>query len=57
MKKQHIIFHKDGSVCAKENMVDGALDGYWVWFKKDGIKIPSGCFKKEKQIDEWTAYK
>lgn len=37
-------------------MVNGACDGYWEWFRKDGTKMRSGHFKKGKQAGEWTTY-
>jgi antitoxin component YwqK of YwqJK toxin-antitoxin module len=54
--KKHIVYHKDGSVWAKGNMVGGNPHGYWEWFRKDGIKMRSGYFKKGKQVGEWTTY-
>ena len=56
MKQQHIEYHKDGSVWAKGEMVDGVPDGYWEWFRKDGTKMRSGYFKNGKQIGEWITY-
>ena len=56
MKKLHIEYHKDGSIWAKGNMVDGQCDGYWEWFRKDGTKMRSGHFKLGKQVKEWTTY-
>ena len=55
-RKQHIEYHKDGSVWAKGMMVDGKCDGYWEWFRKDGTKMRSGNFKEGKQAGEWTTY-
>ena len=54
--KQHIVYHKDGSIWAKGKMVNGACEGYWEWFRKDGTKLRSGHFKKGKQIGEWITY-
>lgn len=53
---KHIKYHKDGSVWAKGEMADGKMEGYWEWFRKDGTKLRSGHFKKDKQIGEWTTY-
>lgn len=38
MKKEHIEYHKDGSVWARGNLIDGECNGYWEWFRKDGTK-------------------
>ncbi len=54
--KKHIIYHKDGSVWAKGNMIDGECDGYWEWFRKDGTKMRSGYFLKGKQAGKWITY-
>jgi antitoxin component YwqK of YwqJK toxin-antitoxin module len=54
--KDHIVYHKDGSIWAKGKMVGGKPDGYWEWFRKDGIIMRSGYFKNGKQTDEWTTY-
>ncbi len=54
--KQHIVYHKDGSIWAKGKMVGAKSEGYWVWFRKDGTKMRSGYFKNGKQIGKWTTY-
>ena len=54
--KQHIKYHKDGSVWAKGQMEDGVMEGYWEWFRKDGTKMRSGTFKNGKQVGEWITY-
>lgn len=64
--KPHIIYHKDGSVWAKGNMlalrslgkggIKEVCDGYWEWFRKDGTKMRSGYFKNGKQTGEWITY-
>ena len=56
MKQQRIVYHKDGSIWAKGDMVDGECDGYWEWFRKDGSKMRSGYSNKNEQIGEWTTY-
>jgi antitoxin component YwqK of YwqJK toxin-antitoxin module len=52
----HIEYHKDGSVWAKGQKLDGVLTGYWEWFRKDGTKMRSGFFEAGRQIGEWTTY-
>jgi antitoxin component YwqK of YwqJK toxin-antitoxin module len=37
-------------------MVDGHQDGYWEWYRKDGVIMRSGYFKNNKQVGEWTTY-
>lgn len=56
MKQSHIKYHKDGSVWAKGETEDGAPDGYWEWFRKDGIKMRSGYFKDGIQVGDWITY-
>jgi antitoxin component YwqK of YwqJK toxin-antitoxin module len=56
MKKQHIEYHKDGSVWAKGIMVDGQCEGYWEWFRKDGTRMRSGYFKNGIQVGKWITY-
>ena len=52
----HIIYHNDGSIWAKGNLVNGQCDGYWEWFRKDGTKMRSGHFDNNKQVGEWITY-
>jgi antitoxin component YwqK of YwqJK toxin-antitoxin module len=47
-------YHKDGTTWSKGKVVDGLPDGYWEWFRKDGIIMRSGYFEKGKQMGEWT---
>jgi antitoxin component YwqK of YwqJK toxin-antitoxin module len=56
MKKQTIEYHRDGSIHAKGDMVNGVPDGYWEWFRLDGTKMRSGHFKKGEQVGEWITY-
>lgn len=55
-EQEHIQYHKDGSLWAKGQTVDGVATGYWEWFRKDGSKLRSGYFEKGKQVGEWTTY-
>ena len=54
--KDHVHYHKDGTVWAKGQMVDGVMTGYWEWFRKDGSIMRSGYFAKGEQVGEWTTY-
>lgn len=54
--KEHVEYHKAGTVRARGQIVDGALTGYWEWFRKDGTKMRSGYFEEGKQVGEWTTY-
>ena len=38
MKKKVTKHHKDGSVSAVGQELDGLPDGYWEWFRIDGTK-------------------
>lgn len=54
--QEHIEYHKDGSIRAKGQKLDGRLTGYWEWFRKDGTKMRSGYFEQGEQVGEWTTY-
>lgn len=53
---KHTVYHKDGTIWAKGEMINDILEGYWEWFRKDGTKLRSGYFKKGVQTGEWTTY-
>ena len=55
-EQDYVHCHKDGTVWAKGKMVNGKCAGYWEWFRKDGVKLRSGCFEKGEQTGEWTTY-
>ena len=55
-EKNHIVYHKDGSVWAKGKTSRGKPTGYWEWFRKDGTKLRSGYFEEGEQTGEWTTY-
>lgn len=52
----HTEYHKDGSVWAKGQMLDGVPVGYWEWFRVDGTKMRSGTFEDGEQVGEWTTF-
>lgn len=52
----YIKYHKDGSVWAKGQTLDGVMTGYWEWFRKDGTKLRSGSFENGEQVGTWTTY-
>lgn len=54
--KPHVEYHRDGSIWAKGQMIDGVPTGYWEWFRKDGTKMRSGTFTDGQQTGEWTTY-
>ena len=54
--KEYTHFHKDGSVWATGQIVDGQMHGYWEWFRKDGSKMRSGHFEMGKQVGKWTTF-
>jgi antitoxin component YwqK of YwqJK toxin-antitoxin module len=54
--KDHIHYHKDGSIWAKGQMLGDQMHGYWEWYRKDGIIMRSGHFDKGVQVGEWTTY-
>ncbi len=54
--RPHIVHHKDGSVWAKGQTLDGVPTGCWEWFRKDGTRMRSGTFEHGRQVGEWTTY-
>lgn len=52
----HVHYHKDGTVWAKGHLIDGVMTGYWVWFRKNGIRLRSGSFEDGEQVGTWTTY-
>jgi antitoxin component YwqK of YwqJK toxin-antitoxin module len=52
----HVHYHKDGTIWAKGQMIDGVMAGYWEWFRKDGTIMRSGSFENGEQAGEWTTY-
>jgi antitoxin component YwqK of YwqJK toxin-antitoxin module len=54
--KEHIEYHKGGTVRARGQTLDGELTGYWEWFRTGGTKMRSGYFGAGKQVGEWTTY-
>ncbi|HEV2236418.1 MAG TPA: hypothetical protein VGR57_07115 [Ktedonobacterales bacterium] len=56
MREEHVEYYKDGSVKGRGWLVDGKMDGYWEWFRKDGSKMRSGHFEAGEQVGEWITY-
>ena len=54
--KEHVHYHKDGTVWAKGQIVNEVMTGYWEWFRKDGSIMRSGYFEDGEQVGEWTTY-
>jgi antitoxin component YwqK of YwqJK toxin-antitoxin module len=54
--KLHEHFHKDGSLWAKGQTLDGKMHGYWEFFRRDGVIMRSGHFDSGMQTGEWTTY-
>ena len=52
----HVHRHKDGTLWATGEMLDGQMTGYWEWFRKDGSKMRSGTFVNGAQVGEWTTF-
>jgi antitoxin component YwqK of YwqJK toxin-antitoxin module len=53
----HEYFHKDGSLWARGELIDGVMEGYLEWFRKDGSRMRSGSFEHGVQVSEWTTYR
>jgi len=54
--KEDIRYHKDGSIWAKGQSIDGVLTGYWEWFRKSGVTMRSGNFDNGVPVGDWTTY-
>jgi antitoxin component YwqK of YwqJK toxin-antitoxin module len=54
--KPYTKLHRDGSVWARGQTLDGTPTGYWEWFRKDGTRMRSGWFDDGRQVGEWTTY-
>lgn len=52
----YVKYHKDGSLWARGQKLDGVETGYWEWFRKDGTRLRSGTFEDGQQVGEWTTY-
>ena len=39
--RKHIQYHKDGTIWAKGQTVNGVVTGYWEWFRTNGTKMRS----------------
>jgi antitoxin component YwqK of YwqJK toxin-antitoxin module len=52
----HTEYHKDGSIWAVGQTLNGVPTGYWEWFRKDGTRMRSGTFANGQQVGEWTTY-
>ena len=55
-EKEHVEYHKDGSIWAKGGIVNGRPTGYWEWFRKEGTIMRSGHFEDGNQVGEWITY-
>ncbi len=54
--KEHVQYHRDGSIWARGQMLGDVACGYWEWFRKDGTRMRSGYFEAGKQTGRWTTY-
>jgi antitoxin component YwqK of YwqJK toxin-antitoxin module len=54
--REHLHYHKDGSLWARGQTICDVPTGYWEWFRKDGTKLRSGHFENGKQVGEWATY-
>lgn len=48
--------HRDGSLWARGQTVDGEMTGYWEFFRKDGTLLRAGHFDRGRQTGDWTTY-
>ena len=56
VNRKYVKHHKDGTVWARGQTIDGVPTGYWEWFRKDGVRMRSGHFEHGEQVGEWTTY-
>lgn len=49
-------YHRDGSVWARGQLLEGKMHGHWEFFRLDGTMMRSGTFDREQQVGEWTTY-
>jgi antitoxin component YwqK of YwqJK toxin-antitoxin module len=54
--QKHLHYHKDESLWAKGEMLDGVMVGYWECFRKEGTIMRSGSFENGTQVGDWTTY-
>ena len=54
--KPHVIHHRDGSLYARGQMLDGQMHGFWSFFRKGGSIMRSGSFDRGVQTGTWTTY-
>jgi antitoxin component YwqK of YwqJK toxin-antitoxin module len=62
-KKEEIVdgltikYHANGqTVWSRGKIVDGLAEGYWEWYRLDGIIKRSGWFTRGEPVGEWTTY-
>ena len=56
LPEPYIEYHRDGSVWAKGQTLNGVPTGYWEWYRKDGTRMRSGTFANGEQVGTWTTY-
>lgn len=54
--EKYVKYHKDGTLWAKGQTLEGVPTGFWEWFRKDGTRLRSGYFEQGEQTGEWTTY-
>ncbi|MFX3631474.1 MAG: hypothetical protein ACE3L7_20035 [Candidatus Pristimantibacillus sp.] len=52
-----IKYHANGNtIWSKGKLIDDTPDGYWEWYRADGIIKRSGYFDKGEPVGEWITY-
>jgi len=54
--QEYIHYHKDGTIWARGQNLNGTATGDWEWFRKDGTRLRSGHFERGRQVGEWITY-
>ncbi|TAM70061.1 MAG: hypothetical protein EPN48_06660 [Microbacteriaceae bacterium] len=55
-RREHLQYHRNGTLWARGQMIGDVPEGYWEWFRKDGSMMRSGTFTAGRQAGEWTTY-
>lgn len=52
-----IKYHANGkTIWSKGKIIDDKPDGYWEWYRTDGIIKRSGYFEMGEPVGEWVTY-
>jgi antitoxin component YwqK of YwqJK toxin-antitoxin module len=49
-------FYDNGNPRFRGDTVDGLMQGYWEFYRRDGSLMRSGTFVNDIQVGEWSTY-